>query len=221
MWHKGMGTAVQLVAGTLLLFSGWGWGDIAVFFENSARIGLIALMVVGAGCAVKWRIEMQPVRKGLLPTGKQGWLLGVLLAFSILLMLFLPYADRRGVWIWHAVWPRYAGLSMCAVGGLVRLAALERLGPQFSAYVTLQPEHELVQEGIYGSIRHPLYLSLLLVPAGIAMVFASLLALPIFATSVIFVADRIRQEENLLGEVFGAKFREYQERTKMLVPGVW
>jgi protein-S-isoprenylcysteine O-methyltransferase Ste14 len=178
-------------------------------------------MAVGAGCAVIGRIEMQPVRKGLLPTGKQGWLLGALLAFSILLLLFLPYADRRGFWTWHIAWPRYAGLSMCAAGGMVRLAALRRLGPQFSAYVTLQLEHELVQEGIYGRVRHPLYLSLLLVPAGIAMVFASLLTLPIFTASVIFVVDRIRQEEHLLAGAFGAEFREYQKRTKMLVPGVW
>ncbi|HVT82160.1 MAG TPA: isoprenylcysteine carboxylmethyltransferase family protein, partial [Phycisphaerae bacterium] len=82
-------------------------------------------------------------------------------------------------------------------------------------------DHALVQEGIYGSIRHPLYLSLLLVPAGTAMVFASLLALPIFAVSVIFVADRMGREERLLGEAFGAEFRAYQKRTKMLLPGVW
>ena len=221
MWRKGIGTAAQVAAGVLLLVSGWGWRGAAGFLANPARAGLLGLAALGAGCAVIGRIEMQPLRKGLLPTGRQGWWLGLLLAFSLVLLLFLPYADRHSLWVWRAAWPRYAGLALCAVGGLVRLAALRQLGPQFSAYVTLQPGHALVQEGIYGSIRHPLYLSLLLVPTGTAMVFASWLALPIFAASVIFVADRIGQEERLLAETFGAEFRAYQKRTKMLLPGVW
>ena len=103
----------------------------------------------------------------------------------------------------------------------MRLYAMRDLGSHFSAYVILQPEHRLVERGVYGSIRHPLYLSLLLVPAGIAMVFTSLLALPIFALAAIFVADRISQEEKMLAEHFGSQFSAYQSRTWMLIPGLF
>jgi hypothetical protein len=71
MWRKGMGTAAQLAGGLLLLVSGWGWRGAASFLANPARVGLLVLVALGAGCAVICRIEMQPMRKGLLPTGKQ------------------------------------------------------------------------------------------------------------------------------------------------------
>jgi len=177
------------------------------------------LIVLLTGMAMVLRVETQPIRRGLSPLRGQGWQLAVLLLLSVGLLAFLPFADRHNWLTWHAPWVRYAGLGLCGVGGVVRLFALRRLGRQFSAYVTLQPGHRLVQNGIYGSIRHPLYLSLLLAPAGIAMVFGSLLALPIFGLAAIFVADRIRKEERLLAEGFGGRFAAYRRRTRMLIPG--
>jgi len=110
------------------------------------------------------------------------------------------------------------GLLLCCVGVSVRILALKALGGHFSAYVTLQPNHRLVQEGIYNRIRHPLYLSLLLAPSGIALVFASYLALPILALAMAFVLDRIRKEERLLAEHFGLEFEDYRRDTWQLIP---
>ncbi len=212
-------TAMQAAAGLLLLFAGWGLGDLPSFFGDPARAGLVGLAVLLTGIAIALQVETRPVRRGVSPAGRQGWQLAVLLLLSLGLLVFLPFADRRDWLTWHSPWMRYAGLGLCAIGGVVRLLALRRLGPQFSAYVTLQPGHRLVQTGIYGSIRHPLYLSLLLGPAGIAMVFASRLALPIFVLAAIFVADRIKKEERLLAEGFGLRFAVYRRRTRMLIPG--
>lgn len=96
--------------------------------------------------------------------------------------------------------------------------ALEAVGEYFSAYVTLQPNHRLVQHCIYGSIRHPLYLSLLLAPTGVALVFASSLALPILVLGAMFVSDRIRKEERLLATHFGLEFENYRRRPWKLIP---
>jgi protein-S-isoprenylcysteine O-methyltransferase Ste14 len=216
--RAGVGTAVQVAAGLLLMLAGWGLGDLRAFFGDPARMGFVALGLLGAGAAVAWGVEMQPLRKGLLPTGRQGVELGVLLGLALLLLWFLPYADRRSLFAMHSLRVRYAGLALCTIGGVVRLVALRRLGPHFSAYVTLQAGHRLVREGIYASIRHPLYLSLLLVPAGIAMVFGSWLALPAFVLSVIFVAERIGREERLLAEEFGEEFADYRRRSWFLIP---
>jgi protein-S-isoprenylcysteine O-methyltransferase Ste14 len=209
---------MQVGAGLLLMFAGWGFPGLPSFFGNAARSWFVMLVVLGAAVAVVLRVETQPIRRGLMPTGRQGVQLATLLALSLLLLCFLPFADQRNLLTLHSSGLRYAGLALCGMGGWVRLCALRRLGRQFSAYVTLQPQHRLVQGGIYGSVRHPLYLSLLLVPAGIAMVFASLLAIPIFLLSVIFVADRIRREEHLLAREFGSQFLAYRRRTRMLIP---
>jgi len=217
-------TAMQGAAGLLLLFAGWGMRDLGEFFANPIRTGFVVLIVLGAALAVILRVETQPIRKGLLATKRQGVELGILLALSVLLLAFLPFADRHELLVVQspaiAFGIRGIGLVLCGAGGTIRLLALQRLGPQFSAYVTLQPGHRLVQDGIYRRIRHPLYLSLLMVPGGIALVFASQLALPILTLSLIFVADRIRKEERLLVEGFGAEFCAYRARTRMLIPGV-
>jgi protein-S-isoprenylcysteine O-methyltransferase Ste14 len=219
--RSGTVTSLQAAASLLLLFAGWGLHDVPAFFGHPARTGLIVLMVLGAGAAIVLRVETQPIRRGLLPTGSQGLQLGILLALSLLLLWFLPFADQHNLLTFHSFFARCAGLVLCGIGGLVRLFAMRRLGRHFSAYVTLQPEHRLVQGGIYRTIRHPLYLSLLLAPAGIAMVFASWLALPIFVLSVIFVADRIKKEEQLLAQGFGSEFLAYRRRSKMLIPHIF
>ena len=145
----------------------------------------------------------------------------VLLLLSLCLLWFLPFADRRHILTFRQEYWRYPGLLLCCIGIVVRLLALKALGPHFSAYVTLQPNHRLIQDGIYANIRHPLYLSLLLAPAGVALVFASYLALPILLLAAIFVWDRIRKEERLLAAHFGPAFEEYQQSTRMLVPWIF
>jgi protein-S-isoprenylcysteine O-methyltransferase Ste14 len=95
---------------------------------------------------------------------------------------------------------------------------VRELGKQFSAFVTLQVNHQLVQTGIYGWIRHPMYLGYLLVLPGIVLIFRSWLVIPVFVSSAIFVVVRIGEEEKLLAEHFGSEFDAYRRRTWLLLP---
>jgi protein-S-isoprenylcysteine O-methyltransferase Ste14 len=210
--------SIQLSAALLLIFWGWGFSNLPHFFANWARAFFVLVIIASGVLAIKLRVQMQPLRRGVLPTGAQGVELVILLALSLSLLWFLPFADRQGILKVHSSLIRDTGVSLCVIGGFVRISALRRLGNQFSAFVTLQPGHRLVRDGIYSHLRHPLYLSLLLVPTGIAMVFANLLALPIFIFATLFVTDRIRKEEKLLAATFGQQFAEYQRRTKLLIP---
>ncbi|MGO8984416.1 MAG: methyltransferase family protein [Terriglobales bacterium] len=210
--------AVQLLPGVLLLLLGWGLNDAPGFFRNPARSGLVALALMAAAVATLLQLDVYPLRRGIAPVGNQSLHLAVLMLLSLALLWFLPFADRRGLLTFHHERWRYLGLLLCCMGVAVRIAALKALGKHFSAYVTLQPDHQLAEQGIYARIRHPLYLSLLLVPSGVALVFASWLALPIFALAAAFVFDRIRSEERMLALHFGSEFEDYRRRTWKLVP---
>ena len=222
MFRSAFIMVAQLLPGVVLVLYGWGFADLAAFFINPARAGLAAVVFLAAVSAVVWRVELHPMRRGSMPVGKQSLQLGILLLVSLFLLWFLPFADRRKILTFQQRhWQnylRYAGLLLCCVGIMTRVLALKALGKYFSAYVTLQPNHRLVQEGIYGRIRHPLYLSLLMAPTGIALVFDSWLALPILVLSAIFVFDRIPREERLLAAHFGREFAAYQRRTRKLIP---
>jgi len=210
----------QVVPCVLLPLLGWGWDDWGGWFANPARLGLTVIIVGGVVAAVLMRVDVDPLRKGVTAVGCQKAELAALLAISLGLLWFLPFADQRGIFVLHGEWWRWVGLAMGGAGITVRLLALKALGQWFSAYVTLQPGHRLVREGIYHWVRHPLYLSLVIGPAGVALVFRSVLILPIVALAVGFCVDRIRKEERMLGEEFGAEFEKYRKVSWRMVPGV-
>jgi protein-S-isoprenylcysteine O-methyltransferase Ste14 len=218
--RSGFILSLQLLPGMGLMLFGWGFDDLSGFFRNPARAGLVVVVLSGAVAGVFFGLDFHPLRRGATQVGGQNLPLVILSVLSLSLLWFLPFADRRGILkLAHSYW-RFPGLLLCCVGVVVRLFGLVALGEYFSAYVTLQPGHRLVKRGIYRYIRHPLYLSLLLAPAGMALVFASYLALPISFLAAGFVWDRIGKEERLLAAHFGAEFEDYRGRTWMLVPFV-
>jgi protein-S-isoprenylcysteine O-methyltransferase Ste14 len=210
--------AGQLSICALLVLLGWGFDKLPALFLNPARGGLAVVVLIGATAAVFSAVDFHPLRRGTTPVGNQSVQLGILLLFSLALLWFLPFADRRNILtLKHSDW-RYVGLLLCCIGVAARIVALKTLGKQFSAYVTLQSNHRLVQHGIYSVIRHPLYLSLLLIPTGVVLVFASVLALPILILAAAFVFDRMQKEERLLAAHFGSEFEHYQRRSFRLIP---
>jgi protein-S-isoprenylcysteine O-methyltransferase Ste14 len=221
MLRRFLTLSLHLVPILLLLWLGWGWSDWRGFLSNPGRGGLVLMAILGAGLAMLLGIDLHPLRRGLAPAGIQTLVLVLLAGASLFLIWFLAFADRRQILTFaHEPWLRYLGLGLCVSGMVVRLLALMKLGRQFSAYVTLQDEHELVQSGIYGTIRHPLYLSLLLAAPGFALVFASTLVWPILLVTVAFVGSRIWQEDRLLDSRFGAEFQGYRNRVAALLPGL-
>jgi protein-S-isoprenylcysteine O-methyltransferase Ste14 len=211
--------ATQVFLTLLLILSGWGLGDLRGFFVDPARIGLVTAVLTAAAGVLILRIDVRPIRKGRLPLGHQTVVLLALVLASIFLLWFLPFADRRHIFAFaNSQRVRYFGLLLCCCGIVVRLLALRKLDGHFSAYVTLQEKHQLIQSGIYGHIRHPLYLSLLLAAPGFALVFANWLIFPILLVTVIFVTRRVRDEENLLEGHFGERFLKYKRGTWILIP---
>jgi protein-S-isoprenylcysteine O-methyltransferase Ste14 len=210
----------QLAPCIFLMFMGWGLSDVRGFLANPARAGFIALILAGAIAVFVLRIDMNPLRKDSSPTGSQSLQLATLLILSLALLWFLPFSDRRGILTLKSNdWP-YIGLLLFSIAVIVRVAGLKSLGNYFSAYVVLQPSHRLVRKGIYRKIRHPLYLSLLLAPPGVALIFASFLVLPVSFLALLFVRDRIREEECLLASHFGPEFEDYRRNSWKLIPFV-
>ncbi len=209
---------IQLLPCLGLILFGWGFDSLPAFLMSAPRAGLVVVTLTAATVAAYWKIDFNPLRKGTGTVREQSRQLGVLLLLSLALLWFLPFAEQKEILrLRGSYWP-YVGLLLFTVGVIVRVAALKALGENFSAYVTLQPNHRLVQNGIYAWIRHPLYLSLLLIPPGIALVFASLLAVPILVLALAFVSDRMRREDRLLASHFGTEFEDYRSRTRKLIP---
>ena len=213
---------LQIGLAFAVAFSGWGWDDLGGFFAHPARAGLIVVALLTTMLVVVLRIPLNMLRKGSRPVGRQRLVLAGLLLLGLTMVFLLPYGDRRG-WLTHdgpdAL--RYLGLALYFAGNLLAFAAVKTLGKQYSGYVTLQDGHKLIQTGIYGVIRHPIYLRMLLVGVSVPLIFRSWLWIPFLVVVIGIVTYRIHQEEKLLAEQFGAEFEAYRRRTWRLVPYVF
>lgn len=118
--------------------------------------------------------------------------------------------------------PFIAGCACYVLGLWVFHRSHADLGTNWSMSLELREKHVLITDGIYGRIRHPMYLSLLLYSAGQALVLPNYIAGPSYALAMgLLCALRVRPEENMMLEEFGKDYEVYMSRTKRLLPGIW
>lgn len=120
------------------------------------------------------------------------------------------------------------GLFMLLAGGYLRMKARLELRNK-AGFRTLvetgrlqtMEGHQLVRDGLYKHIRHPLYLGETVRNFGLVTIFSSIYGISLISVATIFVAFRIRMEERMLIQVFGDEYREYQKNTKKIIPYVY
>ena len=78
----------------------------------------------------------------------------------------------------------------------------------------------LVKSGVYGYIRHPLYLSLVLLGTGIMLKYPGTIQLILGAINMIALFLTALTEEKEMIARFGDEYRQYMKETKMFIPFV-
>jgi protein-S-isoprenylcysteine O-methyltransferase Ste14 len=121
----------------------------------------------------------------------------------------------------HAV-PLVAGTICFVVGLWLFYRSHADLGTNWSITLEVRRQHTLVTQGVYRTIRHPMYLALLVFAVGQALVVPNWLIGPAYGVAmVLLVAFRLGPEERMMLEEFGDSYRTYTATTKRLIPGVW
>ncbi len=113
------------------------------------------------------------------------------------------------------------GLVLIGIGAPVVLVAVGTLRGSYSSTLVIREEHRLVRHGIYGLVRHPVYTGTILVLMGLPLCLSSLYGTAVMLLIVPLFLNRIRREERLLTEEFGAKYEAYVQATKKLVPFIY
>jgi protein-S-isoprenylcysteine O-methyltransferase Ste14 len=197
------------------------WGDVRGFLAHGARAGtLIVLLVVPF--ITCWS-ESGRASRGVRAVGGQCRTL-LLLELGFLVCYWLvPLCDRRNVLVLpESDALRYSGLLIFTLGVALRVWAFVYLGRLFSVFLTIQEDHRLVTDNIYGHVRHPSYTGLLVRSLGWALVFRSLFGLVAWLSLLAFIVKRIRHEEKVLESEFTAEWEAYRRRTRWrLLPGVY
>ena len=195
-----------------------GRGGVAAFFSHLPLIAVTILLAGLSGVAVFSPGNLSP---GVREDRANRWVLAVLVPIGLLSAYLPAYTDRIGFWTLDGDAVRWLGVALFGGGGILRLWPVFVLGRRFSGLVAIQPGHALVTTGVYGPIRHPSYLGLLVGSLGWALAFRAGAGVLLTAFMIPPLLARIRAEERLLREHFGAEYEAYCARTSRLIPGLY
>ena len=90
-----------------------------------------------------------------------------------------------------------------------------------SRTVGVQQDQKVVDTGLYGIVRHPMYAVTLLLFLSMPLVLGSLCALPVFCCYPLLIVKRIKNEEAVLFRDLPG-YTEYLQKVKYrLIPYIW
>ena len=144
-----------------------------------------------------------------------AWVIGQMLLMGAVLAL-------GGLFPGENFW-RGSGLMggiIMGIGGLTGLAGVASLRSGLTPFPKPRDQSRLIQTGIYGLMRHPLYTSVIVTAVGWGLFRQSWLALAAAGLLALFFDRKARHEEAYLRGQF-AVYREYERRVRRFIPFVY
>lgn len=207
---------------------GWGLDDLSGFFSAPQFIGY-AISIASYGLLAGYMIQRPGGMGNTLGKGQDNKFVPrqriVRIFITVMLfgaLVFIPFADRRSIGAMEDYAAlRWAGLVLATLGmGLIFWSSWA-LGRLYSPEVTLQKGHHLITDGLYRFIRHPRYLGGLLQGIGLALLFRSWIGLVLIGVFLVTILFRIKDEESMMSQAFGAEWEAYCQRSWRLIPFIF
>lgn len=204
-----VGLLVFLPAGTLGYTNGW------------ILMGLLFVPMLIAGFVMMFKTP-ELLEKRLDVKEKQAAQKGVL-AFSGLMFLagfVVAGLDHRFGWSCVPTWV-VAAASVLFLLAYALYAEVLRENAYLSRTVKVEEGQTVVDTGLYGIVRHPMYMATVLLFLMIPFILGSWYALIIFAFYPAIIIARLKAEEDLLTRELPG-YAEYKQKVKYrLIPFLW
>ena len=216
-------TILLIIPAGLLPNGTWFWPRAIIFCSVYFIISIVCIFYINsvAPAGLETRLKIAPKDEKRAESDK---ILLPLLEFTIIVIFVGIPIDRFAL----ELLPR-PGLfgSIIGVGMIVAGISIKIGSMVANAYIstTIQDQTEEGQKvadtGVYRIVRHPLYLSLLLLFSGLALWLESWAAILFNIPFLIVIIVRILVEEKQLKEILPG-YREYMKKVKYrLIPFVW
>ncbi len=204
-----LGILIFLPAGSFRFWQGW------------LLMGILFVPMFAAGLVMMGK-NPELLRKRLNAKEKEAEQRTVVKLSGLLFILAFVVAGlnwRFGWWIlpnW-AVWVA-AGLFL---GAYLLYAEVLRENTYLSRTIEVQENQKVIDTGLYGIVRHPMYMATTILFLTMPLVLASPLSFIIMSGYIPVIAKRIKNEEKVLEEGLEG-YAEYKEKVKYrLLPMVW
>ena len=204
-----VGALLFLPAGTLDFFGGWLF--MGVLFVPMLLLGVV-LMVKSPELLEK-RLRAKEGR------GEQS-LVVKLSALMFLVGFIVAGLDCRFGWSELPRWVNWMGAGLFLLSYLL-YAEVMRENAYLSRTVEVQRGQKVVDTGLYGVVRHPMYAATILMFCSMPLILGSLPAFEIFLLYPFLIVVRIRDEEALLVEELEG-YAAYREKVRYkVIPFIW
>jgi protein-S-isoprenylcysteine O-methyltransferase Ste14 len=210
----------------LIVFSTAAWFSLAVIGRGGARAFFSHAPLIALTCVLGLLTVGSLFAGGNLSPGVQEdrdnrWVIAAFVLVGVLDGFLPAWADRNDFWIIDGNTIRWLGVVLFAAGGTLRIWPVYVLGRRFSGLVAIQPDHTLETQGIYGFIRNPSYLGLLVMTLGWGLAFHTGIGIVLTVLLIPPLIARMDAEEALLSARFGKAYDAYRTRTSRLIPWIW
>ena len=114
------------------------------------------------------------------------------------------------------------GLLLYATGFILMGWALLTLGRFYQLGGSApRSQDEMVTEGPYRLIRHPMYAAALSISLGLSLLIQSVAFFSVFVIYLVLILSLIPLEERELRKAYGDKYTVYERKTRMLLPAIY
>ena len=126
----------------------------------------------------------------------------------------------RFEWIVLPDWISYVG-AVIFLAAYALYAEVLRENAYLSRTIEVQQDQKVIDTGLYGVVRHPMYMSTLLLFLVMPLVLGSVISFVIMLAYIPIIAKRIGNEEKVLEEGLPG-YAEYKKKVKRkVIPFVW
>ena len=204
-----VGALIFLPAGSFAYWQGW------------LLIGILFVPMFAAGLVMMAK-NPELLRKRLNAKEEETEQKQVI-AFSGLMFLaafILAGLNWRFRWLLLPDWAVWAAAVVFLLAYLLYAEVL-RENTYLSRTIEVQENQKVVDTGLYGIVRHPMYAVTVLLFLAMPLVLASPISFAVMLAYLPLIVKRIRNEEEILERGLEG-YAEYKKRVKYrLIPGIW
>ena len=204
-----VGLLVFVPAGSLRFWNGWLF--MAILFVPMFAAGLVML----------WR-SPELLRKRLQARESEMEQKQVIAWSGIMFLAAFIIAglNYRFQWVRLPDWLVWVAVVLFLLSYLLYAEVL-RENAYLSRTIEVQEDQKVVDTGLYGVVRHPMYASTLILFLSMPLVLGSPISFLILLCYIPLIVKRIRNEEQVLREGL-AGYPEYCEKVRYrLIPYIW
>jgi len=204
-----VGVLIFLPAGS---FAYWqGWLLMGILFIPMFIAGLI--MMKKSPELLRKRLNVKEEEK----EQKMVILFSGIMFLAAFVMAGLNY---RFEWMVLPAWVSYAA-AVVFIAAYVLYAEVLRENVYLSRTVEVQQDQKVIDTGLYGIVRHPMYMSTLLLFLAMPLVLGCAISFVIMLAYISIIAMRIGNEEKVLEEGLQG-YSEYKKKVKRkVIPFIW